>query len=85
VNHSTRRSEDVRSRAAAELRELISSDGRDQPGQDAALSVGTGKVAQDVYRRIFELVNSNDSNDKLAGVKAMGKRRMLQEYSSSGY
>ncbi|KAK9463121.1 armadillo-type protein [Lipomyces oligophaga] len=61
------RSSDVRNRAAVELRDHLSLVIREQPQDQFS------KYNNDVNRRIFELIHSSDTNDKLGGIAAIDK------------
>ncbi|KAI8813143.1 armadillo-type protein [Cladochytrium replicatum] len=67
LNDIRSRNDDVRRKAADELR-------------DHAISISTeistegfSKFMNDVYRRIFELISSNDINDKIGGILAIDR------------
>ncbi|KAG4302264.1 hypothetical protein PCK1_001536 [Pneumocystis canis] len=60
------RNEEIRNKAASYLKEYVSSMSREIQG-DAFISFNN-----DINRRIYELVHSNDNYEKLCGVIAIG-------------
>ncbi|KAI9000239.1 armadillo-type protein [Gaertneriomyces semiglobifer] len=61
------KNDDVRARAANELREHVIAVSREVSGEAFA------KFINDVNKRIFELIHSNDSSDKIGGILAIDK------------
>ncbi|OLL26279.1 Phosphatidylinositol 3-kinase tor2 [Neolecta irregularis DAH-3] len=60
------RNEDVREKAARDLRDYVSAVSREPSG-------GVVTFNNDINRRIFELVQSNDSSERLGGIMAIDK------------